>query len=69
MSKFFAPNLETRGRIVRGVAAILLLLGALYALTEAWWLGLILLVCGGFTLFEAVRGWCVVRACGVKTRL
>jgi len=24
--------------------------------------------CGAFCLFEAARGWCMARACGVKTR-
>jgi len=24
---------------------------------------------GVFVLFEALRGWCVLRACGIKTRL
>jgi len=29
----------------------------------------VLAVSGGFVLFEALRGWCVLRACGIKTRL
>lgn len=69
MSKLFARNIEKNGRILRGIIAVLLLLGGLYALTQLWWLGLILLVSGGFVLFEALKGWCVMRACGVKTRL
>jgi len=69
MSKFFGRNLETRGRVFRGVVAVLLVLGGIYALTQIWWLGLILLASGGFVLFEALRGWCIMRACGIKTRL
>jgi uncharacterized membrane protein YedE/YeeE len=33
--------------------------------TWAFWL---LMLAGLFALFEAVRGWCIVRACGIKTR-
>ncbi|MCU0788795.1 MAG: hypothetical protein MUC91_11510 [Verrucomicrobia bacterium] len=69
MSKFFARNIETRGRIFRAIVAALLLLGGLYALTQNGWLGAILLVSSGFVWFEALRGWCVMRACGIKTRL
>jgi hypothetical protein len=28
-----------------------------------------MVACGGFVLFEALRGWCALRACGIKTRL
>ena len=69
MSKFFGRNIERKGRIVRGLIAAALLAGGLYALTQILWLSLILLAIGGFVLFEALRGWCIVRACGVKTRL
>lgn len=69
MSKFFGRNIERKGRIVRGLIAAALLAEGLYALTQILWLSLILLAIGGFVLFEALRGWCIVRACGVKTRL
>jgi hypothetical protein len=69
MSKLFASNIGKSGRIFRGSLAALLLLAGLYAVTELWWLGLILLSSGGFALFEALRGWCIMRACGIKTRL
>jgi hypothetical protein len=32
------------------------------------WACLALVVVGVFGLFEAARGWCVARACGIKTR-
>ena len=69
MSKFFAPNIERNGRLVRGIAGVLLLLGGIVALFFIWWLGLILLASAGFVLFEALRGWCFMRACGIKTKL
>jgi hypothetical protein len=69
MSKFFAPNLERAGRIVRAVGGLALLAGGVVALFYIWWLGLILLASAAFVLFEAARGWCFFRACGIKTRL
>lgn len=69
MSKFFAPNIERNGRLVRGIAGLLLLAGGIVALFFMWWLGLILLASAAFVLFEALRGWCFMRACGIKTRL
>jgi hypothetical protein len=69
MSKLFGRNIETKGRVFRGIVAVILLLGGLYALTQTLWLGLMLLAVSGFVLFEALRGWCVMRACGIKTRL
>ena len=69
MSKFFAPNIERHGRLVRGIAGVLLLLGGIIALFFIWWLGLILLASAAFVLFEALRGWCFMRACGIKTKL
>lgn len=69
MSNFFERNIEKKGRIFRGCVAAVFLLGGLYALTQVWWLGLVLFVGGGFALFEAMRGWCFMRACGIKTRL
>lgn len=69
MSKRFAPNIGSTGRIVRGIIGLILLLGGLYALTQILWLGVIVLVSAAFVLFEAIRGWCGLRACGIKTRI
>lgn len=69
MSKHFAPNIDNRGRLVRGIIGGLLLLGGLVAAFTIWWLGLVLLASAAFALFEAVRGWCGLRACGIRTKL
>lgn len=69
MSKFFAPNIERSGRLARGIAGVMLLIGGIIALFFIWWLGLILLASAAFVLFEALRGWCFMRACGIKTKL
>jgi hypothetical protein len=66
---FFAPNLGTGGRIVRGLTGLLLLGGAILAFEPIPWLALLLGVSAVFVLFEALRGWCVLRACGIKTKL
>lgn len=46
-----------------------LLPGAAFAFHELVWLGALLALAGLFGLFEAFRGWCAARTCGIKTRL
>ena len=69
MKSFLSPNIETKGRVIRGVGALALLLGAGFGFTVSVWLGLALLASGLFVGFEALRGWCFLRACGIKTKL
>ena len=69
MKHFFNPNIETRGRLIRGLAAAGFLGGAIFACRVSPWLGAAIGIAGLFMLFEAARGWCVLRACGLKTRL
>jgi len=72
----FTCNIDQRGKTMRLVVgalveAIGLLLGALWFLewTPAWtaWPALAIWLAGIFILFEAVVGWCAIRALGVKT--
>jgi hypothetical protein len=69
MRSFFSPNLERNGRLVRGIGGVLLLLGGIIALKWSVVAAVILFGSAAFTLFEAFRGWCVMRACGIKTKL
>ncbi len=69
MKAYFSPNISNRGRFIRGLFALLLLVGAGFGFTLSTWLGLALLGSGAFVLFESLRGWCALRACGIKTRL
>jgi len=69
MKYFFPPNIGTKGRLVRGLGALVLLVGAGFGFTVSGWLGLVLLASGVFVLFESLRGWCALRACGIKTKL
>lgn len=63
----FRPNIAPGGRLIRGLTG-LLLAGAALACVQTPWLAIVLALGSGFVLFEAVRGWCVLRACGIKTR-
>ena len=69
MSKFLTPNIDRNGRLVRGIAGSLLPLGGIVSLFFISWPGLILLASAAFVLFEARRGWCFMRACGIRTKL
>ena len=69
MKPLFSANIDNRGRIVRALGALALLIGAVFGFAAFWWLGLVLLLAGTFVAFEAVRGWCALRACGIKTKL
>jgi hypothetical protein len=69
MKYYFPRNIDNVGRLVRGMGALALLVGAGFGFRLSMWLGLVLAACGVFVLFEALRGWCAMRACGIKTRL
>ena len=69
MKPRFTPNIGNNGRLVRGIGAVGLFVGAGFAFGVSVWLGVVLVAAGGFVLFEALRGWCALRACGVKTKL
>ncbi len=69
MSKFFQPNLDRPGRMVRGVmGALCLIAGIIVGGDVEWWVGLIFVAAGLFAIFEAISRWCIVRACGIKTK-
>ena len=69
MRSFFLRNIDNKGRLIRGLFALALLLGAGFGFTLSPWLGITLLGSGLFVAFEALRGWCALRACGIKTNL
>ena len=70
-------NIETAGRIARAVTGLLCLAGGVACWWAGWpatagrrWVALVLLVVAGlFQLYEAKKGWCVARACGLRTPL
>jgi hypothetical protein len=69
MRKFFAENIDRRGRIVRAVWGVGLIVAGLLVRERGQWLCRLLVGFGVFALYEAGRCWCLVRACGIKTRL
>ena len=69
MKPLFPRNIDNKGRLVRGGGALALLIGAGFGFTVSVWLGGLLLASGAFVAFEALRGWCVLRACGIRTKL
>jgi len=62
------PNIGKSGRIIRLLCAFVMLAAGFVVVGQSLWIGVLLLVCGGFVLFEALRGWCLLRACGIKTK-
>jgi len=62
------PNLERCGRWLRGAAGMGLLIGSVFLWNISRTAVFVMLVSAGFLLFEASRGWCVLRACGIKTK-
>ncbi len=70
MSRFFQPNLKRQGRIARGaIGTLCLIAGIIIAGDHDLWFGLFFVVAGLFAIFEAVRGWCLARACGIRTKI
>jgi hypothetical protein len=69
VSRFFQPNIKRQGRIARGVIGTLGLIAGIILVDFVLWLGLIFVVAGLFAIYEALSGWCVARACGIKTKI
>jgi len=68
VSNFFQPNIKRQGRIARGVIGSLCLIAGIVLVDYNLWLGLVFVVAGLFAIYEALRGWCLARACGIKTK-
>ncbi len=60
-------NIDQKGRTARGLLGILLLLGGACLVRQNGTLAVLFFLFGLFAFFEALRGWCAVRACGIKT--
>jgi hypothetical protein len=64
----FPTNLETKGRIIRGAVAFFLAVGVFFAWPYSRGAAIGLGLTAAFVAFEALRGWCALRACGLKTK-
>jgi uncharacterized membrane protein HdeD (DUF308 family) len=70
-----ACNIDQRGRRARLVSGVivdtcgvaLIVTGVLTDSTAILVLGIFLCVAGSFMIFEGARGWCALRALGIKT--
>jgi hypothetical protein len=69
MGNFFSPNIGRGGRIVRALWGVALIAVGLLISRRNPWICFGLVAFGVFALYEAVRGWCLMRACGIKTKL
>lgn len=69
MKKFFTPNLNALGRAVRAIWGIGLVAAGIFLSGFPGLVRVMLVVFGAFALYEAARGWCIMRACGIKTRM
>lgn len=62
------PNLSTNGRLIRAGGAVTLGIAAALVWPHVRSVGIALAGSAAFVAFEAARGWCALRACGVKTK-
>lgn len=70
-----ACNIDRRGKKTRLVGGVivdlcgvaLIVTGALTGSRGALTVGIFLCVTGSFMIFEGARGWCALRAMGIKT--
>ena len=67
-SNRFATNIETKGRLFRAAGAIVIGTTAILLWSASTTTGVCLALASAFLAFEAARGWCALRACGVKTK-
>lgn len=64
----FRPNLAPGERGLRAVASLLFATGAFLFIDRHAVIAALLLASAAFLMFEALRGWCALRACGVRTK-
>jgi len=69
VSNFFRPNLKRQGRIARGVIGTVCLVAGIVIAGDFTLWGLVPVAAGLFAIYEALSGWCVARACGLKTKI
>ena len=69
MPDFFRPNIGTAGRLARAGCGVLCLGLAVRDASTSWMASAGWVLLGAFCFFESARGWCIGRACGLKTPL
>ena len=69
MKGIFQPNITGKGRILRAFIALAFIAVASFATGLSGLARIGVAGAAAFVAFEALRGWCFLRACGVRTRL
>jgi len=64
----FHRNIGTTGRFFRGIGSLAFFLGSAFLFRSHFIVSIVLFAGGAVLLFEALRGWCALRACGIQTR-
>jgi Protein of unknown function (DUF2892) len=64
----FKPNIDTTGRVFRAAWGLLMAGIAWWVAASQPWLAGVCVVMALVGFYQAVRGWCFARACGIKTR-
>lgn len=64
----FRKNIDSKGRLIRGAGALSLATAAAFTWPHSRAGAAALIVSSAFVAFEAARGWCALRACGLKTK-
>ena len=67
--KLFAPNIAARGRALRAMAGLIILSAGFVLRSHSRLAAAICVFVAIFIFFEAARGWCAARACGIRTPL
>ena len=62
-------NINNPGRAMRGLGSLLCIASAVLLWSHSRTAAALLGVVAVFMFFEAARGWCALRACGIKTPL
>jgi hypothetical protein len=62
-------NINLTGRVVRLALGIILLAVVWIIYAQTGYISFGITLVGLFCVFQAAAGWCVARACGVKTKL
>ncbi len=66
---FWRPNIDRTGRMLRFVwGTLCVIIGLIAGWQWDWVPGAAIIAAGVFSWFEALRGWCILRACGIKTK-
>ncbi|MBI5395399.1 MAG: DUF2892 domain-containing protein [Verrucomicrobia bacterium] len=61
-------NIDRRGRVARGISGMVCVAAGAGCGWQGWWVAAVALAAAGaFQFFEARKGWCAVRALGIRT--